>query len=252
MVPAHEARAPLAAIFDMDGLLVDSEPLWRETETAILRRLGVPVTPQRCAETRGMAVGEVCRYWFARHPWAGPTPAAVADEIVEVLATAFGTRLEPKPGAAGALSSARRRGVALALASSSPRRLIELCLRRFHWDDGVFAVVHSAQDEPAGKPDPAVFLTTATRLGVDPGRCVVFEDSPAGVAAAVSAGMTCVAVPEEQPSSLPAVGYEHAHRIVAALTAVDDGFWDSLGVPPAAGPGPPLDLTGVGEDRPRL
>jgi sugar-phosphatase len=83
----------------------------------------------------------------------------------------------------------------LALASSSPRRLIDVVVTRFGLRSR-FAVIHSAEDEPAGKPDPGIFLTTARLLGVEPARCVVFEDAAAGVAAAKAAGMRCVAVPE--------------------------------------------------------
>jgi len=222
-------RTLQAAVFDMDGLLIDSEPLWREAEMGILGRLGVPLTPERCLETRGMVVGEVTRHWFARYRWEGPTPDDVADEIVDTMASLLATRVVLKPGARLAVASCRERRLDLAVASSSPRRLIEVVLGRSGLASS-FAVLHSAQEEAAGKPDPAVFLTTATLLGVDPGRCVVFEDSPAGVRAAVAAGMVCVAVPEGGVAKTAADvdAFDSARVVIDTLEDVDDDLWARL------------------------
>jgi sugar-phosphatase len=139
-----------------------------------------------------------------------------------------------KPGALHALSSCRERGLALAVASSSPRRLIEVAVDRLGlaaW----FTVLHSGQEEAAGKPDPAVFLTTATLLGVDPGRCVVFEDSPAGVAAAVAAGMACVAVPEQDVGN-DERSFGAADAVIDTLEEVDDDLWARLAALPGHDP----------------
>jgi HAD superfamily hydrolase (TIGR01509 family) len=218
-----------AAVFDMDGLLIDSEPLWREVEMRIFGRLGVPLTVERCLETRGMVMGEVTRHWYARYPWEGPPPDAVAGEIIDAMASVLSERLVLKPGALSAVASCRERGLALAVASSSPQRLIEVVVGGAGlapW----FSVLHSAQEEAAGKPDPAVFLTTAALLGVEPGRCVVFEDSPAGVAAARAAGMVCVAVPEEDGATTPgeARNFDDAELVIATLEEVSDDFWARL------------------------
>jgi mannitol-1-/sugar-/sorbitol-6-/2-deoxyglucose-6-phosphatase len=217
-----------AAIFDMDGLLIDSEPLWREAEIEIFGRLGVPLTTELCLETRGMVVGEMTRHWYERYRWEGPPPDTVAAEIIEAMASLLATDVPLKPGARRALASCRDEGLALAVASSSPRRLIDVVVDRSALA-GWFAVLHSAQEEPAGKPDPAVFLTTAAMLGVEPGRCVVFEDSPAGVAAAVAAGMTCVAVPEDgPPTGAGDDDFAWADVVIGTLEDVGDGLWDRL------------------------
>jgi beta-phosphoglucomutase-like phosphatase (HAD superfamily) len=134
--------------------------------------------------------------------------------------------VELKPGAMHALDFCRARGALVALASSSPRRLIDAVVRRF--DLGArFAVVHSGEDEPVGKPDPAIFLTTARLLGVGPGACVVFEDSAAGVLAAKGAGMVCVAVPEADPTAAP-VGARGAGETVTDVLARADVVLHSL------------------------
>jgi HAD superfamily hydrolase (TIGR01509 family) len=213
-----------AAIFDMDGLLVDSEPLWREAEIAIFGRLGVALTEELCLETRGMVLPDVTRHWFARYGWDGPSPDAVATEIVDAMAVLLSERAVAKRGVGQALSSCRARALHLAVASSSPFRLIEIVLHRLRLRD-CFAVLHSAEREMAGKPDPAVFLTTAAMLDVAPRRCVVFEDSPAGVRAAAAAGMACVAVPEEGSTT---TGFEEADLVIGSLDDVDDALWARL------------------------
>jgi HAD superfamily hydrolase (TIGR01509 family) len=229
----------------MDGLLVDSEPIWHDVEIDIFGRLGVPMTVERCLETKGMFLGDAVGHWYARYPWPGPSPEAVAAEIVDAMARRLSDAVELKPGAVHALDFCHGRGAALAVASSSPRRLIDAALARFGLA-ARFAVVHSAEDEPVGKPDPAIFLATARLLGVAPGDCVVFEDSAAGVLAATRAGMACVAVPESDPtaaSGLPGAGGEgraltevlrRADVVLGSLLELDDAVWDALG--PAARP----------------
>jgi mannitol-1-/sugar-/sorbitol-6-/2-deoxyglucose-6-phosphatase len=218
-----------AAIFDMDGLLIDSEPLWREVEIEIFGRLGVPLTVDLCLETKGMVVDEVTRHWHGRYRWEGPDPDDVAAEIVDAMAGVLAGGVVLKPGAVHALSSCRERGLDLAVASSSPKRLIEVVVDRLGLGSW-FRVLHSAQEEAVGKPHPAVFLTTAALLGADPGRCVVFEDSPAGVRAAADAGMVCVAVPEDdgmRPDG-GANGFEPADLVMATLEDVDADLWIRL------------------------
>ncbi len=228
-----------AAIFDMDGLLVDSEPIWHDVEIDVFGRHGVPLTVQRCLETKGMYLGDAVEHWYARYPWTGATRHEVAAEITEAMARRLEAAVELKPGAMHALDFCGARGAALALASSSPRRLIDAVVRRFGLA-GRLAVVHSGEDEELGKPDPAIFLTTARLLGVRPGTCVVFEDSAAGVLGAVGAGMACVAVPEDDPtaaSRLPGAGgrgetlhdvLTRADVVLGSLLELDDAVWEQI------------------------
>ena len=167
----------------MDGLLVDSEPIWHDVEIDIFGRYGVPLTVQRCLETKGMFLGEAVDHWYARYPWSGASRHDVAAEILEAMAHRLEQAVELKPGAIHALDFCRARGAVLALAASSPRLLIDSVVRRFDLAKR-FAVVHSGEDEELSKPHPAIFLTTAALLGVLPAACVVFEDSAAGVLAA--------------------------------------------------------------------
>ena len=220
----------------MDGLLVDSERLWHEAEVEILGRLGVPIAPAACRQTKGMFVREVTRYWHERHPWTAPTTDEVAVEIVDRVMALVVEKGTLQPGADGALELCRRRGLAMAVASSSEHRLIRLVLERFDLA-GSFDVVHSAEHEPFGKPHPAVFLTTASRLGVPPDRCVVWEDAPAGVLAAKAARMACIAVPEPAERDRPA--FAIADAVLGSLVEADDALLDRVAAAHFGGTGIP-------------
>lgn len=182
-----------ATLFDMDGLLIDSEILWHKAEVEIFGSLGVPLYESSSRSTKGVFVNEVVEYWFARYPWNEPSN----DEVVELLLERVGSLIESEgrllPGAIRALDLTSARGP-IALASSTPLALINRCLDRFELS-GRFASIHSAEFEPYGKPHPGVFLTAASSLGVAPSHCLVFEDSTAGVIAARAASMSVVAVP---------------------------------------------------------
>lgn len=226
-----------AAIFDLDGLLADSEPWWRAAEIEVFARHGLDLDDSQVSETKGMFVGEAVAYWHERRPWPGAGVTEVVAELVDHVAGVLGANVTAKPGALAALSQARGRGLAVALASSSPERLIEVCVTRLGLL-GAFDVVRSAELEERGKPDPALFLTTAYLLGVPPARCVVFEDAPAGVRAAAAAGMACVAVPESGAGDQV---FASADVVLPSLEALGPAVWEALearvaGVQPPDGP----------------
>jgi mannitol-1-/sugar-/sorbitol-6-/2-deoxyglucose-6-phosphatase len=183
-----------AAIFDLDGLLVDSEPFWRRTEIEVFGSLGLRLTDALCAQTTGLRIDEVAEHWFAHAPWEGEHPHEVAARIVDRMIELVSREGAPLPGVANAIDRCAARGWKLAVASSSPARLIEATLARLRIADRFEAVV-SAENEAFGKPHPAVIFTTAQRLGVDPKRCLVLEDSLNGVIAAKAARARCIAVP---------------------------------------------------------
>ncbi|MGA2293621.1 MAG: hexitol phosphatase HxpB [Acidimicrobiales bacterium] len=182
-----------ATLFDMDGLLVDSEVLWHKAEVEIFGQLGVPMTQTEHRSTKGMYVSEVVDYWFSQYPWTGPS----LDEVVDLLLARVGELVETEgrllPGATRALDLTSERGP-VALASSTPLALIVRVLDHFELRER-FQSIHSAEFEPYGKPHPGVFLSAASSLGVSPLECLVIEDSAAGVLAAKSGSMTVVAVP---------------------------------------------------------
>jgi HAD superfamily hydrolase (TIGR01509 family) len=183
-----------AAVFDMDGVLVDSEPLWQDAEIEVFAGVGVALTNELCRQTMGLRIDEAVDHWHRRFGWTWPAPAVVAAEVVRRVSELIAERGEPLPGVDAAVAACRHAGLRLALASSSPRPLIEAVLAKLGLA-GTFEVVHSADDEPFGKPHPGIYLTTAARLGVAPTACLAIEDSVNGVIAAKAARMACVAVP---------------------------------------------------------
>lgn len=184
-----------AVIFDMDGLLIDSEPLWRIAEIEVLSGVGAPITEEMARETTGLRTDEVVEHWYRRHPWPAPTRPEVAAAIIHRVAELVRERGEPMRGVGECLDRMAAAGYRLAVASSSPSDLIAVVLARLVIAER-FAVVQSAEHEPFGKPHPGVYLAAAQRLGVPPVECVAVEDSPNGVIAALAARMRCVAVPD--------------------------------------------------------
>jgi HAD superfamily hydrolase (TIGR01509 family) len=191
-----------ATLFDMDGLLIDSEVLWHEAEVEIFGSLGVPVRDAEERSTKGMFVNEVVSFWYANYPWVGPDE----DAVVAMLVDRVGQLVEAKgrllPGALRAIDLVATRGP-VGLASSTPLALIYRCLDHFGLRDR-FSTVNSAQFEVFGKPHPAVFLSAAGALGVPAPACLVVEDSSAGVLAAKAGRMTVVAVPAPEDRALAA------------------------------------------------
>ncbi len=211
-----------ATLFDMDGLLIDSEVLWHEAELEIFGALGVDLGDATNRSTKGLFVNEVVEYWYARYPWSGPS----RSEVVALLLARVGELVECKgrmlPGAERALELTLVRGP-VALASSTPLFLIERCLRHFGLADR-FASLHSAEFEPFGKPHPGVFLSAAAALSVSPERCLVFEDSAAGVLAAKAGRMTVVAVPTSSDRSL--VAFSLADLVIDSLEELSEEWLD--------------------------
>ncbi len=183
-----------AVIFDMDGVLIDSEPFWHSAERAVFGPLGITLTDAMCEETTGMRTDAVVAYWYERHPWHGQSLEDTAHAIVEHVIGLVNAQGQALTGVDELLAMFTAKRLPLAIASSSPYRLIDAVVDKLRIRDA-FSVMRSATDEVYGKPDPAVYLTTARCLSVPPSDCLVFEDSAAGVQAAKAAGMYTVAVP---------------------------------------------------------
>jgi sugar-phosphatase len=200
-----------AVIFDMDGVLVDSEPFWVEAEQAAFARVGLDLRPEDMANTIGLRIEEVARYWYRRRPWEGPAPEEVALDVLERVVELVRERGRPMPGA----RRARDR-------CASPGRLIRFVLGHLGLD-AYFAIAVSAEDESHGKPHPAVFLTAASRLGVEPQGCLVIEDSINGVIAAKAARMKCLAVPDPRQRDDPRLVL--ADEVLGSLEDLDDAVF---------------------------
>jgi len=186
-----------AAIFDMDGLLIDSEPHWRDAERTVFATVGLNLTDDECKQTTGLPILAVAEYWFARFPWdeqPGQTRAEIGETITEGAHQRIGALAEPMPGALAILDFFAERNIPTAIASASPMSLIELVIDRMGIRN-TLTVWHSATLEPRNKPAPDVYLGTARKLGMAPANCLAFEDSGTGLTSARAAGMKTVAVP---------------------------------------------------------
>jgi sugar-phosphatase len=213
----------------MDGLLIDTEPVWRIAQFEVFAALGVALTEQELLDSTGQPTEDLIPLWRQRAP-AGDrelTDAQVADQITDRIIAHVKAEGEPMPGVTDAIALFRRHGLALAIASSSPRRLIDAVCDRLGLQD--IDVRCSGAEEAHGKPAPDVYLTAARRLGLDPARCLAIEDSPNGVLAAKSAGMRCVAVPDPLLAEDPRFGA--ADLVLGSLTALDLAVLRGLGGP---------------------
>ena len=209
-----------AAVFDMDGLLIDSEPLWRRAERATFAEVGLELSDDDCRRTTGLRADEVVRFWFERHPWGGPNQPEVLQTLENRVIELIRNQGQPMPGVDHALDCARSAGLRLAVASSSPLELIEVALVTLGLGE-TFEVVCSGADEPRDKPDPAVYLTTLRALTVPADECIAFEASVAGVQAARAAGCFTIAVPDPVAFSDPA--FDLADLKLPSLTDLDPG-----------------------------
>jgi len=192
--PSARALPFQAAIFDMDGVLIDSEPLWRRAEREVFGSVGVDLTKEMCLGTMGLRLDEVVAHWYKEFAWTGKSPRQVEEEVLSAMQRMVSEEGKPLRGVHEILEGLQGAELRLAIASSSPFGLIETVIDKLAIRD-FFQAFCSADADALGKPDPAVYLRTAAQLAVDPGACLVFEDSLLGVRSAKSAGMTVVAVP---------------------------------------------------------
>jgi len=190
-----------ALLFDMDGLLVDSEPLWHTVETELIEACGYRYTDDLREAGVGMRVEEFAHILQRHYPKLGETPQAIAESIVQALLAKPPSSIRAMPGADAILRYAAARNIPRAIASSSQQVVIEHFTRLMGWQE-LLPLRFSAQFVARGKPAPDIYLHAAAQLGIPPSRCLVLEDSRAGTQAALSAGMTCFTVPDSSHSRL--------------------------------------------------
>lgn len=183
-------------IYDMDGLLLDTEPLWGECMLRVATQHGIPITGDRFKETTGLTIYEVTEYWAVKYPWEGSSPVSVADDVLDDVISTSKKKASVMPGVLSSISMFKEMGFKIGLASSSTTRMINELVTHFDLKHHFDAIV-SADKVELGKPHPAVFLKCAQELGVSALNCLVFEDSVNGVIAAKAARMKVVAVPDE-------------------------------------------------------
>ena len=190
-----------AIIFDMDGLLVDSEPVWHEVETALIESCGYRYTDDVRDKGIGMRVDEFAAILQAHYPKLGDSPQAIESAITGGMLQLGAERIKARPGADAIIRYAADRGIPRAIASSSSQAVIEHFVKLLGWGE-LIPRRYSAEFVPRGKPAPDIYLRAAEQLGIAPEDCLALEDSRAGTRAALAAGMTCFTVPDLSHSSL--------------------------------------------------
>ncbi|OLQ77740.1 2-deoxyglucose-6-phosphatase [Photobacterium proteolyticum] len=185
-----------AAVFDMDGLLVDSEPFWQRAQVEIFSSLGVQIEQKDTLQTMGLRIDQVVEFWYAKQPWQDLDCATVTEMIVVRVEELIKEHKPMLPGVLEALATCEQLDLKIALASSSPMRLIQSTLEALSLESK-FSAVLSAEHLRYGKPHPEVYINAADELGVAPQACVAFEDSVNGLLAAKAAQMKGIAVPEK-------------------------------------------------------
>jgi HAD superfamily hydrolase (TIGR01509 family) len=182
-----------AVVFDMDGLLLETEVAWQRAEEDLVRRYGDAFSMEDKLAVIGTSAEHTADYFARRLGKPPEAGSALFDELVDAMHEQLRRQVEGRPGAVELIERLRGR-TRLGLASNSPRRLVDAALATARLADAFDAIATS--DEAAFKPAPDIYLLVCERLGVPPSDALALEDSASGIVAAKAAGLTCIAVPQ--------------------------------------------------------
>lgn len=185
-----------AIIFDMDGVIIDSEPLWKIAMEEVFSGLGSRLKKEDFQKTVGLRIDEVIHYWNIKENWGIRDESEVEEAIIIKMENLIADKPVALEGVIDTLNYLKLRNIPVGLATSSSSRLIKVVLEKLAIKQ-LFNFVHSAEMEQYGKPHPAVYLTVAKKLAVLPEKCLVIEDSLNGIISAKAAKMTAVCIPEK-------------------------------------------------------
>ncbi|MDR6486234.1 sugar-phosphatase [Chryseobacterium vietnamense] len=180
-----------AVIFDMDGVLIDSEKFWTQAELDVFSSYGVKVTDDLAAQTKYMTTQEVTEFWYERFPWENFDSSDLENKVVTRVIEMIQDQDCTMSGVQGFITNLKNKEYKIGSATNAPLRVAHVVLEKLQVRD-LFDTVHSSEFETQGKPHPAVYLTSAKNLGVSPEHCIAIEDSPSGLKAAKEAGMQAV------------------------------------------------------------
>lgn len=181
-----------AVIFDMDGVIVDSEPLWQQAEREIFSALGVTLTDELCQLTQSMTTVEVTRFWYKQSPWQGTSISEAESLVVDRVIELVQTNDCVIPDIDLIVNELINLGFKIGLATNSPYRIIPEVLTKAGLTN-TFEAISSSEFEKNGKPQPDVYLSTLQKLNVQAHKCLAIEDSNSGIVAARKAGIKAVA-----------------------------------------------------------
>lgn len=182
-------------IFDMDGLLIDSEPLWREAAKEIFNGYGIILSDVQYATTTGLRTREFVQWWLRKYNISESELAVAEDNILKTVMAKVDARGKIMPGVKNIFQFFIRQNFKIGIASSSGMPLIDLVVDKLGIREHLHAIA-SAENLLHGKPHPQVYLDCALSLNSDPVECLCFEDSFNGMIAVKAARMQCVIVPD--------------------------------------------------------
>ena len=204
-----------AVIFDMDGLLVDSEPIWHEVERDLIEAQGYTYALDVRNSTIGLQVHEFAHIIYKHYPKVADSSEGVAQAIVKGMTSVPREKVKAQPGADAIIRYVAEQNIPRAIASSSVQAIIEHFVEIMGWAD-LIPRRFSTEFVNRGKPAPDIYLYTTEQLGIPPEKCLALEDSPAGTQAAIAAGMTCYTVPDL------------SHCKISDFDGINDNIYDSL------------------------
>ena len=181
-------------IFDMDGLLIDSEPLWTEAATEVFAYYGKKLTAAEFAATTGLRTSEFVSWWLRDYKFDNTELEKAGERIVDLTIKKIQLQGKPMPGAEYILDFFEQRGFKIGLATSSPMSVADTVIDLLNIEKYI-QVKTSAEKLQYGKPHPQVYLDCAAALQSSPLECICFEDSVNGMIAVKAARMKCVVVP---------------------------------------------------------
>ncbi len=214
-----------AVIFDMDGIIIDSEPLWKQAEKEVFSAIGVQIKEELANITASLTTKEVTKYWYNYMPWKGKSLDKVENEVIDLVGHLIKRDGKAIEGIKELLDFFQQKEFKIGLATNSPFKLIPVVLNKIGIAD-YFDVISSSEFEEEGKPNPAVYLTTAKKLNIKPENCIVFEDSLSGVTAAKKAHMKTVALCPK--GEFETEKYDLADLKLTALNSFKNGYLKSL------------------------
>lgn len=209
----------------MDGLIIDSEPMWRKAYISVFGELGISLSDADCRSTTGMRVDEVIKHWAIKFPERNMEHELTNKAIIDYMLKLINEGGKPLPGVLNAIKFFNKRDIPCAIASASSYSLIHAVITKLDiWHD--FSVIQSAENMRYGKPHPDVFIEAALTLKLRPEECLVFEDSVFGVIAAKAAKMKVVAIPD--PDNFNLKGYCIADLKLHSLSEFNEQVWLDL------------------------
>ena len=224
-----------AVIFDMDGVMIDSEPFWFEAEIECFAKVNIFITNHDCEQTMGVRIGEIVEMRYKQKPWdeqkLNITKKELSDMIVQRVIDKVLEKGEPLSGLKYILDYIcnKRPKLKLAVASSSDLVLIKAVMEKLHPMVNIydrFLLYESAQDLEFGKPHPQIYINTAKKLDVDPRNCLAIEDSLSGTLSAKAAQMKVISIPFDYPNHK--LQFRIADKILNSLNDINDNVWNEI------------------------